>query len=171
MLIPLLFLTLGLTPFKWAGISPVQFDATATPTATSGTPVVVISTSTPLDDGSVYHVVQPNEALWSIALAYNTTVEQLKLLNSLKNNEIFIGQKILVSRPEPATASPAPTFTVTLGIPTSTPTYPVTPTITSTVTPLPSPPTSQQAGLTVLGIIVLIALLGAALGSWLGAKK
>ena len=166
-LIPLLFLTLSLIPRKWVGAALLQ----VTTTPTFGTPIAIIHTSTPLEDGRVFHIVQADEALWSIALAYNTTIEQLKLLNSLSNNEIFIGQKLLIERPEISTETPTPTLTVTLGIPTSTNTQPVIPTATATATPLPVPPASRQTGGIVLGVIVLAALLGAGIGAWLGAKK
>jgi LPXTG-motif cell wall-anchored protein len=33
------------------------------------------------------------------------------------------------------------------------------------------PPASRQTGGIVLGVIVLVALLGAGIGAWLGAKK
>lgn len=137
----------------------------------AGTPAVVVMISTPLDNEEVYHVVQKNEALWSIALAYNTTVEQLKLLNGLVTDEIFEGQSLLVQKPEPATATPSPVITATFGIPTSTATKPVTPTTTAKLTPLPEAPASLQSGGLMVGAIVFIALLAAGLGSLLGRKK
>ncbi len=127
--------------------------------------------STPLENGEVYHVVQLKEALWSIALAYDTTVEQIKLLNGLATDEIFEGQKLLILRPVTDTPTPTEVVTATFGIPTSTSTQPVPPTITSTATPLPVPPASRQSGGIVVGIIVLIALLAAGIGAWLGRKK
>ena len=163
-LIPLLFLTQNLLAFGWAGANSVVF------TATPGTQTASAVTSTPLDDGTIYHIVQSNEALWSIALAYNVTVDQLKILNSLPTNNIYVGQKLLVKKPEILTATPEITITVTLGIPTSTATRPVTPTITSTATPLPTPPTSRQSGEVAFGVIVFVALLAASIGSWLGSK-
>ncbi len=146
-----------------SGAALGAISATSTPT-----PII---TSTPLENGEVYHIVQKHEALWSIAIAYNTTIEHLKLLNGLSTDEIFEGQKLLVFKPEPETATPTKTITATLGIPTSTAARPVAPTITSTPTPMPTPPSTLQSGGVVLGLIVLIALLAAGLGSWLGGKK
>lgn len=137
----------------------------------AGTPAVVAMISTPLGNGEVYHVVQKNEALWNIALAYSTTIEQLKLLNGLVTDEIFEGQSLLVQKPEPATATPSPVMTATFGIPTSTATRPVTPTTTTTSTPLPEAPASLQSGGLMVGAIAFIALLAAGLGSLLGRKK
>jgi uncharacterized protein YkwD len=137
-----------------------------------GTPAIVVALSTPLENGEIFHVVKKNEGLWTIALAYNTTVEQLKSLNGLVTDEIFEGQKLLVFRPLPDTATPTqPAATATLGIPTSTPTSPLTPTATQTATPVPTPPASRQSGGLVVGIIVSVALFAAGLGAWLGRKK
>lgn len=137
----------------------------------AGTEAVVVMLSTPHDNGEVYHVVQKNEALWSIALAYSTTIEQVKLLNGLVTDEIFEGQTLLVQKPEPASATPIPIVTATFGIPTSPATNPVTLTVTSTSTPLPEAPASLQSGGMMVGAIILIALLAAGLGSLLGRKK
>ena len=146
-------------------------SATATSTSLAGTQPVAMTISTPLEDGTVYHLVQANEALWSIALGYNTTVEELKRLNRLSTNDIFEGQKLLIRKPELKTVTPTVMVTVTFGIPTSTATHPVVPTVTSTATPLPVPPISRQSGLTVVGIIVLAALVTAGVGAWLGRKR
>lgn len=150
--------------------TPSTLISTPTP-GTPGTQPADVIVSTPLESGEIYHVVQLKEALWSIALAYNTTVEQLKLLNGLASDEIFAGQKLLVQKPILDTATPTVVVTATFGIPTSTATQPVPPTITSTATPLPVPPASRQSGGMVVGVIILIALLAAGFGSWLGRKK
>jgi LysM repeat protein len=138
---------------------------------TTGTQSAPVITSTPLENGEVYHIVQSKEALWSIALAYNTTIEQLKFLNGLATDEIFIGQKLLVIKPEPPTATPSPMVTATFGIPTATSTRPVIPTVTSTSTPVPTPPKSPQSAESAVGIIVLVALIASGLVAWLSRKK
>jgi len=137
----------------------------------AGTQAVVVLISTPFENGEIYHVVQKNEGLWSIAIAYDTTIEDLKRLNGLVTDEIFEGQTLLVGKPVPVTATSPPFVTATFGIPTSTATVPVTMTGTSTSTPLPKAPASLQNGGRVVGIIVLIALLAAGLGSLLGRNK
>ena len=137
----------------------------------AGTQAVVVLISTPFENGEIYHVVQKNEGLWSIAIAYDTTIEDLKRLNGLVTDEIFEGQTLLVGKPVPVTATSPPFVTATFGIPTSTATVPVTMTGTSTSTPLPKAPASLQNGGMVVGIIVLIALLAAGLGSLLGRNK
>ena len=164
-----------------AAITPTLAGPTATPAALEfviataggfGTPAIVVSLSTPKENGEIYHVVKKNEGLWSIALAYGTTVEQIKLLNGFATDEIFEGQTILVFRPVPDTATPTPPeATATLGIPTSTPTLPASPTATATSTPVPVAPVSRQSSGMVVGIIVVVALLAAGIGSWLGRIK
>jgi uncharacterized protein YkwD len=139
--------------------------------AVQGTQSALVLVSTPLENGEVYHVVQSKEALWSIALAYKTTIEQLKSLNHLATDEIFVGQKLLIYKPATVTVTPSPMVTATFGIPTSTSTKPSVPTITSTATPLPTPPSSPQSAETSVGIIVLIALIASALVAWLSRKK
>ncbi len=150
-------------------------DSTSAPsgTATSSTPgEKPVFTSTPLEDGSIYHEVQPNEALWSIALAYDITVDELKKINRLTTNDIFIGQKLLIkSAKQVLTATPTPISTATFGIPTSTSTRPVTPAATSTATPAPVPPASRENGEMMVAVIIFIALFAAGLGAWLGRKK
>jgi LysM repeat protein len=146
-------------------------SATPSPTSLAGTSSAM-TLSTPLEGGEIYHVVQANEALWSIALGYNTTIEELKRLNVLASDEILEGQKLLIRKPAAvATGTPTIAATATFGIPTSTATHPVTPTVTSTATPLPIPPTSRESGGMAAGIIILVALIAAGVGAWLGSKK
>ena len=159
-----------------AGSATTETDST--PSAYTKTPSPVkteaVITCTPNEDGSIYHIAQKEEALWSIAQAYNMSVDDLKKLNRLSSNDIFEGQKLLIYKPKPGptiTPSPGITFTATFGIPSSTPTHPVTPTVTSTATPLPTPPASRKSGGIAIGIIVLIALLGAGIGAWLGRRR
>lgn len=109
-----------------------------------------IATNTAEPDGSVYHVVQPNETMWTIAVTYGTTVEQIQAFNNLEadNVNVIAGQRLLIryggtpvadtltptlTRP-PATNTPGPTSTVTMTVP---PLPTRTPTITQTPTPGP----------------------------------
>jgi len=138
---------------------------------TPGTQLATVTTNTSQADGTVYHIVQANEALWSIALVYDMSIEELKRKNRLSSDDIFVGQKLLIFQPDLLTATATPTITVTLGIPTSTATRPLTPTKTSTPTPFPTPPASRRGGATVVSSIILIALLTAGLGAWLGRRK
>ncbi|MBN1638531.1 MAG: LysM peptidoglycan-binding domain-containing protein [Ignavibacteriales bacterium] len=53
-------------------------------------------TSTTKNSSTTEHTVQKGETLWDIAKKYNTTVDELKKINSLKNNDIQYGKKIKV---------------------------------------------------------------------------
>ncbi len=156
--------------------TPPSGNATSLPgtPAGQGTSEIVqpVITATPLEDGAVYHEVQAGQALWSIALAYNTTIEELKRLNKLVDNEIFVGQKLLVRQDNPVTpTAEEPTATVTIGVPVSTATLKFTPTVTPTSTPEPAPPATRQSTGLAVGVIILGALLAAGLGTWLSTKK
>lgn len=50
----------------------------------------------PKKSNTGYHVVQPNETLYSIARLYDTTPEKLSKLNNIKNNKIIVGKKLKV---------------------------------------------------------------------------
>lgn len=138
-----------------------------------GTEAVIVIVSTPQPDGETVHIVRRGDALWSIALAYGTTVDDLKRLNRLASENIFEGQSLQIRQALTGTPPPTetPAGTATLGIPTSTATLPVTATITSTATPEPVAPASLRSGGMVVGVIVIVALLAAGVGSLLGRKK
>jgi len=151
-----------------AELAAVQVTITTATGAADDT----VALNTPLPSGEVFHTVKKNEALWSIALAYGTTIEKLKQLNRLATDGIFEGQVLLVV--DAATLTPSPTtvpVTATLGIPTSTATVSAPPTIAPSQTPTPQPPTSIKSGVTVFGTIVFITLVAAAVGSLFGRKR
>jgi hypothetical protein len=125
-----------------------------------------VITSTPQKDGSIYHIVESGQALWSIAMAYNTKVDTIKKLNSLTNDMVYVGMKLLI---QPAvTPTVSPTVTSTSIPPMRTPTHPVTPRPpTATFTPIPSPtPPSLVAGIPNLNrhnlglLIIVICAIG-----------
>ncbi|MFN3403663.1 MAG: LysM peptidoglycan-binding domain-containing protein [Cytophagaceae bacterium] len=45
-----------------------------------------------------YYIVQPKNTVYSISKMFNMTPEELRELNGLKNNEIFVGQKLKVKK-------------------------------------------------------------------------
>src|SRR3990170_2782105 len=159
--------------------SPVSYTspAGATPGA-SGTQVVSefmlpVVVSTPNESGAVYHDVQFGQTLWSLAITYETKVEQIKQLNNLTSNEIYEGQKLLikqVSTPTPS-ASETSAATATFGIPTSTATRSVTSIVASTSAPEPVPPTTTQSGGVVVFSIIAAALVAGGLGTWISTRK
>jgi hypothetical protein len=90
---------------------------------------VALSTARP--DGDVIHEVQYGQSLWSIAIQYGTTIEQLKRLNGLSDDTVVPGWKLLVQKgatqPAPATATLIPSASDQTATPMPTRTWTVTP--------------------------------------------
>lgn len=138
-----------------------------------------VVTSTPNPDGRVVHVVNPGEALWSIANAYNVELQDLIKINNLAATPvIFPGQKLVIN-PGP-TVTPTASATPTAGPPTATlrPTStrkPPRPTRTLEATPTatPEPVVGMNRRTIGLGMIVVcsIGLVIVFLSGLLGKKK
>lgn len=47
-----------------------------------------------VDPNATFHVVQPDETLYSIARMYNTSPEKLSKLNNIKENKIVVGKRL-----------------------------------------------------------------------------
>jgi hypothetical protein len=110
--------------------------------------------------------------LWSIAIAYGTTIEEIKALNRLSTNDIFVGQKLVVRKDAPGTPTIPPlTATSTIGLATSTAAESNTATVTLTSTPLPAQAAAAQTGGWVALSIVLGALLMAGALTWRSIRK
>ncbi|HEY9076375.1 MAG TPA: CAP domain-containing protein [Anaerolineaceae bacterium] len=110
-------------------------DAGTVPQVTPA-PLTPVQTSTPRPDGSIYHVVQPGQFLWNIAVAYGLNVPTLIALNNYPPTPfLYAGEKILI---RPAfTTTPTPRESPTLP-PTVTRTVTTTRTPTVTATPAPT---------------------------------
>ena len=137
--------------------------------------IIPVKRSTARPDGDVVHTVQYGQSLWSIAITYNTTINQIRLWNNLgETTEIYDGQILLVQKgatqPPPPTATPLPSITPFF--------IPVTPTasvdaFTATVQPVGTnptegesdPPRASSPGIWV-GVILLVALAAGIFGTW-----
>lgn len=125
-----------------------------------------VVTATAQKDGAISHVVEYGQALSSIAVAYGVTVNQLKELNGLTSNDIYVGQ-VLVIRKAP-TPTVSPTRTPTLMRPTRTTTAtlaPTTPMPTRTITPTSAPTfkdTLEKVDRPTVGL-VMVAISGVGL--------
>lgn len=157
-----------------------------TPSAGGGTVIVVSGTamtqekqisvaivSTPDASGNIYHVVQFGQTLWQIALAYKTTINEIKQKNNLQSSDIYIGQKLLIGHAN--TPTPAPPTNTSTPVP-STPTLSPTPIVltetpTDTATPIVVLPTSSPAGSVAVVAIVLVALFAAGMVAWAGRSR
>lgn len=94
--------------------------ASTVPTTAVTPKIAPVTVVTPNEDGSIIHEVEIGQTLWSIAVAYEVTVDQLLALNNLSANAvIYEGQTLFV---QPAyTPTPSPTATQTPRPPTRTP--------------------------------------------------
>lgn len=114
-----------------------QSSATSAPTKAPGgsppkpttAPVAAqpVKPAQPQADGSIVYTVQPGDTLFAIALAHDTTVDNIMQLNGLSNTILSVGQRLIIRGPTVApTAAPPPTAAAP-------PTAP----------PTPAPPTGQ----------------------------
>jgi LysM repeat protein len=93
--------------------------ASTIPTTAVTAQVAPVQVATPNADGKVIHVVKSLQTLWSIAVAYDITIDQIKAVNGLKNDTIFTGQELVIQAAY--TPTPSPTATLTPRPPTRTP--------------------------------------------------
>ena len=135
---------------------------------------VVVSTARP--DGDVIHEVQYGQTLWSIAVQYNTTIDELKRLNGLVDNNIVPGWKLLIrkaaTQPAPVTDSPlvVVTFTETK-FPTAIPFHTKTPVVTPTITPVSVSEQIKENSTVVVALLIAFSVLLAVIIGFGGKKK
>lgn len=48
--------------------------------------------------GMLIYVVQPGDTLWDIAKTYHTTMEQVRTLNEMSQQEVKAGQRLLLMK-------------------------------------------------------------------------
>lgn len=164
-------------------VSAPQPQTTAVPSGPTSTPaplVIPLITAEPNEDGSVIHIVQYGQTLWSIAEGYGIDFEDLLEQNGLTEDSAIYPEQELLIRPASTvpTERTSPTPTQTRGKPTPQPTStqrpkgvqtPVDPTATPTETPKASGTfwvDLFDSNGPLIGIsLVVISLLG--LGLWL----
>ena len=129
--------------------------------------------STPNQSGAVYHVVEPGQALWQIAIAYKVKINDIKNLNGLTSDVIYPGQKLLIMRVGTSTPIP-PTAKPTLDLSTMTPLPTlevVTPIPTDLPTPVSAAPARGQNEPLIVGGIILVALIAAGFIAWASRNR
>lgn len=141
----------------------------------------LIITSTPNPDGSVIHYVKYGESLWSIAIAYGTTGEQIMLNtgNAGSTTDVYEGQRLIIFPPQVREPTPTPSKTPIPPTRTSTPQRPTrTPLPTETPMPTaestPPPPLLYRAfadSRSVAVSLISISGLGLILLLWFGFLK
>jgi LysM repeat protein len=119
--------------------------------------------NTALPNGDVYHDVKYGQTLWSIAIAYGTTIKQIQQLNQLTDTMVRTGQHLLVLKgaTQPAPREASITGTVALPPPLfSTPTMPPAKTITPESVQELTPQEKQNNMMGVIAIGVAALFLG-----------
>jgi len=70
--------------------------------------IIPVKRSTAHPGGDVIHKVQYGQSLWSIAIIYNTTIDQIRAWNmAADSNDLYVGQKLLVRPAGLVTITPA----------------------------------------------------------------
>ncbi|MDY6846937.1 MAG: CAP domain-containing protein [Chloroflexota bacterium] len=114
---------------------------TSPSTGPSSTPAPIIQplvTSTPNPDGSVIHIVQYGETLWTIVEAYNINMPDLLALNGLTEEDAIFPDQQLLIKPASIEVQETPETTGTPAELTTTPSLAPSPTA-ATMTSAPSP--------------------------------
>ena len=147
--------------------------ATVKPGGPTAIPYYAVQTTTPNSDGSIVHTVMQGQNLTLIAKAYGISVPDLKKLNNMTSDAIYVGDILIIrlgNTPGP-TDTPSPTGTSTRAPtptrkPTRTPTLTATPVVTTTATLTADPAQSGTAstGSDRLGSILVIAIVVMAAG-------
>jgi len=138
--------------------------------------IIPVRRSTARPDGDVVHTVQYGQSLWSIAVTYNTTINQIRAWNNLgETTEIYDGQILLVQKGATQPPPPTSTFRATVTIP-ATPTDPVQfptatiqPTSTGTIGTETGEKRLPSPGVWV-GVIIVIALAAGVFGIWISKR-
>jgi LysM repeat protein len=147
--------------------------ATYTPGGPTAIPIYLVQTSTPNPDGSVIHIVRSGQTLIGIAKAYGVLVPEIKDLNNLTSDDIYVGDKLIIrlaSTPGPTTtgtATPTPTRAATsTHRPTRTATPSATLAMSATEAMMASGATGggAQDGSDLVGNILVIAIVVLAAG-------
>ncbi|HAE58276.1 MAG TPA: hypothetical protein DCG54_01895 [Anaerolineae bacterium] len=123
--------------------------------------------NTPMPDGTIYHIVQPGETLWLIAITYNMKVADIRQLNGMSETEaIYPNEKLLLVKGTgviPTLAPATPTATIFFTPSPSATLQSLLPTLTLPPTPTATPEVlliiRREDGPLVLGAILLAALV------------
>lgn len=139
--------------------------------------MVPITINTPDANGNVFHKVEYGQSLWSIAIAYGTTIKNIQALNNLGEDlTIYQGQNLLVLQGVAQQPTIFPTITNTAeptltAIMTPSAGF-LMPTLTSTATlNVPTPQEQSVSGTTdsrlLVMILIVAAFVGAGMAVWL----
>lgn len=99
---------------------------------------IPVSLSIARPDGDVVHEVKYGQTLWSLAIQYKVSIEQIKRLNGLIDDTIAPGWKLLIQKAATQPAPLTPTSVLNPSIQTRTPFVIRTWTPTPSATPVPN---------------------------------
>ena len=163
--------------------TPEPVGTVVTGITVNGTPgvdqfMVPVALSTPNSGGLVIHDVKYGQTLWSIAIAYKTTIQQIRALNDLPSNDIFSDQKLLIRRESPQTPipslSPQQAVTLTSSLAPSDATYPTHtayPTRTATPAPLLPGANPSRDNLPLIAASIFAAVCFAGVGFFANKRR
>ena len=139
--------------------------------------MVPVTVSTPRPDGNVYHKVQYGQSLWSIAIAYGTTIKNIQALNNLGElSTVYQGQELIVLtgvvvQSASPTVEAAPTTQAVVTLPPTSTQAPTSTPVQVTITPEQEQEDAQTANPVSSRILVVVlivaAFVGAGMAVWL----
>jgi len=145
--------------------------------------ISVAVVSTPNHEGHVIHEVQVGQSLWQIAIAYEVKIDEIKRLNNLLDDSIYPGSRLLIKTDAVVTSIPtasvtvvqasSPTVISTIAVSAATSASLETP---GSATGTPSAisetmPVNNKSIMSVAIGIIVLALLGGGVFTWLGRTK
>jgi len=120
----------------------------------------------PPASGSVFHIVQRGETLFTIGLQYGITWDKIAAANGIVGNTIFAGQQLVIPLGGSADAPPPVT------VPTSTPFPQVTPPPAATDLPPAAPPPDSGTTIHIVQRGESLFMIGAQYGvSWVAIQQ
>ena len=133
----------------------------------------IILTSTPGVDGSIFHIVDFGDTIWSISQVYNISENELIQMNSLTGSFIFVGDKFLIHPPfTPTPTAPASTSTqIATRTPSPTPTIRPISSITATSPNVTSDQRTSKQNNVILIVIISLTLLSSSLFTFISKKR
>ena len=151
--------------------------------------MVPVTLSTARPDGNVFHKVQYGQSLWSIAIAYGTTIKNIQAMNNLgEDSTVYQGQELLIltgatqAAAPPVEATPTlqaeatlapfstvpPTVTMTMGMVEFTPALGEEEQTASSESPSSESSLSEPSSSRILIIVLIVAaFVGAGMAVWL----
>lgn len=152
----MVYITLNVAGLK-GGTAPAPTSQGGTIGGEANPPVLPRVTSTPLADGTVYHLVGYGQTLGTIAGMYGVTVQQLVDRNNVDPDRIYAGQKLWIMKVDTPTAAPTELPTLTT-VPTESPS--ATNTLEPTITKTPPPDPPADINTRNLGMVIIFLFMG-----------